>query len=77
MVGLALQIVLFGPLLRTCQRVVDAGFFRFMLGENRVKDVTEVLTSTVSPFFMHHRDRLLIQAVLVSTWPGFRFVRSG
>ena len=32
----------------------DAGFFHFMLGESRVRSVTEALTSTVSLFFVGH-----------------------
>jgi len=60
MVGLVLQIAFFGPLLRTCQRLVDAGFFRFILGEDRVRDVTEAFASTVSLFSVLHRGLVLI-----------------
>jgi len=46
--GLGLQFFFVGPLLRICGRFADAGFFRFILGENGVRDVTDALTSTVS-----------------------------
>ena len=52
MVALVIQITLFGPFLRTCQRLLDAGFFRPILDEGRVKGIGEVLTSTVSLFSM-------------------------
>ena len=60
MVGLVLQITLIGPFLRACQKFGDAGFFRLILSEGRVKDVTETLAYTVSLFSRYRQDRVLI-----------------
>ena len=46
MVGFALQLLVFGPLLLTGKRIL--WFFHSILGEDRVGGATEVLTSMVS-----------------------------
>ena len=50
MVGLALQIVIFRPLLKACQRSNTVGVFRIVLGEDKANVLTEALTSTVRVF---------------------------
>ena len=59
LVGLGLQSMLFGPLLRTCQRRTDTGFFHFLMSKGRVRDVTQASMLTVSLFSVHRRDRVL------------------
>jgi len=76
-VGLVPQKLLFGPLLRTCQKLVGAGFFHSVPGEYRARDVTQALASTVSLFSMHRQGRVLTPVISVSTWLGFGFIHSG